>query len=199
MEKSTLMVYSVIQNVYTFVQRDKDIDLFKKVYYIKFQKAPKLFFENSKRIYSEIENGYYTYHELAIFVLYRCMMGEKKINWYGIRQKTVREAMKLFTVQRLNEDLKIIKQIHKELNFKRGLKEYFEIKEDGTNIAYILTKKERISPIFFIRNFDKALTNQNENVIINTSREYKQFQRIAKKIKETLKGDSLDEQAEIQD
>jgi hypothetical protein len=190
MESSTCMVYSFIRNVYTFIQKGKETDLFKKVNYFNFQRAPKFFIENSKRIYSEIENGYYTYHELAIYLLYRYMMGES-LNLYGIKQKTLKESMKLFTVKRLNEDLKLLKQIHKELNFKKGIKEYFQIKEDGTNIAYILTKKERISPIFFIRNFDKTLTNPNENVIINV--EYEQFKRIAKKIKETLKGGSLDE------
>jgi len=194
MESSTWMVYSVIRNVYTFVQKEKDIDLFKKVNRFNFQKAPKFFIQNAKRIYSEIENGYYTYYELAIFLLYQYMM-DGKINLYGTKQKTVKEIMKLFTIKRLNEDLKLLKQIHKELNFKKGIKEYFEIKEDGTNIAYILTKKEKISPIFFIRNFDKALTKFNENVIINV--EYEQFKRIAKKIKETLKGGSLDEQTEI--
>ena len=197
MEKSTWMVYSVIRNVYDFVEKGKDVELFKKVNYFNFQRAPKFFIQNSKRIYSELENSYYTYHELTIYLLYRYMMDEK-LNLYGINQKSVREAMKLFTIKRLNEDLKLIKQIHKELNFKRGLKDYFEIKEDGTNIAYVLTKKEKISPIFFIRNFDKHLTNQNENVIINVSREYEHFKRIAKKIKETLRGGSLNEQAEIQ-
>jgi len=186
------MVYSVIRNIFTFVQKEKDVNLFKKVNYFHFQNAPKFFIENAKRIYSEIENGYYTYHELAIFLMYQYMM-DGKIYLYGAKQKVVQEAMKLFTVKRLNEDLKLLKQIHKELKFKRGLKDYFEMKEDGTNIAYILTKKGKISPIFFIRNFDKPLTNKNENVIIDVSSEYKQFQRIAKKIKETLKGGSLDE------
>ena len=192
MESSTWMVYSVIRNIFTFVQKEKDVNLFKKVNYFHFQNAPKFFIENAKRIYSEIENGYYTYHELAIFLMYQYMM-DGKIYLYGAKQKVVQEAMKLFTVKRLNEDLKLLKQIHKELKFKKGLKDYFEMKEDGTNIAYILTKKRRISPIFFIRNFDNPLTNQNENVIIDINSEYKQFQKIAKKIKETLKGGSLDE------
>lgn len=198
MESSTLLVYSVIKNVYTFVEKEKDINLFKKVNFFNFQRAPKFFVQNSKRIYSEIENGYYTYHELAIYLLHQYMINGK-LNLYGTKHNNIKESMKLFTVKRLKEDLKFLKQVHKQLNFKRGIKDYFEIKEDGTNIAYILTKKERISPIFFIRNFDKALTNSNENVIINVSKEYEQFKRIAKKIKETLKGGSLDEQAEIQD
>jgi len=197
MEKSSWMVFSVIRNVQSFVKKDKDIDLFKKVSWFAFDKSSKYYLENSKQIYNDIENGYYTFHELAIYLLYKFMIGEKKFTLYEIRQKNVKEVMKLFTVKRLHEDLKLIKQIHKELNFKRGIKEYFELKEDGTNIAYILTKNQKISPVFFIRNFEKTLTNRKEDVIINI--EFEQFQRIAKKIKETLKGGSLDEQAEIQD
>ena len=198
MEKSVWMIFSVIRNVYSFVNKEKNIDLFKKVNHFNFQRGSKFFIENAKRIYNDTENGYYTYHELAVYILYQFMI-DRKINLFGIKQKTVKEVMKLFTVKRLNEDLKLLKQIHKELKFKRGIKDYFEIKEDGTNIAYILTKKRKISPIFFIRNFEKALTNQNENVIINVSKEYEQFKKIAKKIKETLKGGLLDEQTEIQD
>lgn len=198
MEKSSWMVFSVIKNVYAYIKKDKDIDIFKKVNSFQFQKCSKYFLENSKRIYNEIENGYYTFHELAVYLLYKEMMDEK-MNLYIINQKTVKEAMKLFTNKKIKEDLKLIKQIHKELDFKKGIVEYFDIKEDGTNIAYMLTKKGRISPIFFIRNFQKALTENNENVIIYKSSEYEQFEKIAIKIKETLKGGLVDEQAEIQD
>lgn len=195
MEKSTWMVYSIIKNVYTFVNKGKDIDLFKKVHYVAFQRASKFFIENAKRIYNDIENGYYNHYDLVIHLLYKSMMGEK-IDLYSVKEKTVKETLKLFTIKRLKEDLELIKEIHKELKFKKGIKQYFTILEDGTNIAYVLTKKERISPIFFIRNFEKALTESQEDVIIK-SKEYEQFEKIAKKIKETIKGGSLDEQAEI--
>jgi hypothetical protein len=196
------MVFSVIQNVFTFVRGKKDIDIFKKVNEFQFQRCSKYFIENSKKFYNDIENGYYTLHDLAIFLLYKEMIGEKmsaKNKLYLINQKSVTEVMKLFTNKRLKEDLKLIKEIHKELNFKKGLKDYFEFMEDGTNIAYVLTKNGKISPIFFIRNFQKTLTESNENVIIYKNNEYKQFEKIAIKIKETLTGGSRDEQAEIQD
>ena len=192
MEKSTWMVYSIISNVYTFLYKGHEIDFFKKAHIAQFKKAHKFFVVNAKRIYNDIENGYYTYHDLIVHLLFQHMMGER-MNLYRIKPKTIRETMKLFTHKQFKEDLKLLQQIHTELKFKKGIKDYFDIKEDGTNIAYILTKKRRISPIFFIRNFEKNLTNRKENVIIGVSKEYEQFQRIAKKIKETLKGGLLDE------
>lgn len=195
MEKSTWMVFSVIKNIYTFVKKNKEVNLFEKVNYFNFKRASRFFIENSKRIYNEIENGYYTYHELALYILYQYMI-TNSFKLYDVKQKTVKEVMKLFTTKNYQEDLKIIEQIHKKLKFKRGLKDYFEIREDGTNIAYMLTKKKQISPIFFIRNCEISLTEPNENVII-LSREYKQFNRIAKKIKETLKGGLSDDKTKI--
>lgn len=197
MENSSWMVYSILKNINSFIKGKKDVDLFKKLHFLAYKRASKFYIENSKRIYNDIENGYYTCYDLVIFILFKYMIDEK-FSLYEIRPKEINEIMKLFTIKKLKEDLKLIKEIHKELKFKKGLKEYFEIKEDGTNIAYILTKKRRISPVFFIRNFKKVLTNREEDVIIK-SKEYKQFERIAIKIKETIKGGSLDEQAEIQD
>ena len=185
MKNSTLLVFSVIRNIEQFVKKDKDIDIYKMSHVIRFQKAPKFYAENAKRMYNDIENGYYTLKELVIYLLYQYMMGEKKIALYTIKQKHIIDTMKLFTTKKLKEDLNLLKAVHKTLKFK-SLQNYFDIKEDGTNIAFILVKSGKISPVFFIRNFEKFLTNDKEDVIINV--EYKQYVRIAKKIKETLKG-----------
>lgn len=190
MINSTLMVFSVLLNINEFIKKKKDIDLFKKSHIIRFQKSSKYITENSKKFYNDIENGYYTLKELAIFLLYKHMMNES-INLYNVKPNTIIEVMKLFTTKKLKEDLKLLSVIHKELKFKE-MKDYFEIKEDGTNIAYMLTKKSKISPIFFIRNVENVLTNIDENDIIKCN-EYKQFEKIAKKIKETLKGGLVNE------
>lgn len=187
MKNSTLKVFSVIRNVESFVKKNKDVDLFKCCHMIQFNKSAKFYIENSKRMFSEIENGYYTLKELAIYLLYRNMMGESRISLYKIKPENIKETMKLFTKKRIQEDLKLISIIHKEFKFK-GLNDYFDIKEDGTNIAFDLVRKGRISPVFFIKNFEKVLTNRQKDVIIN--KEYEQFKKIAKKIKETLKGGS---------
>ena len=184
MKNSTLFVFSVIRNIDDFVKKGRNLDLFQKSHLVRFKRSSKFYTENAKRIYNDIENGYYTIKDLAIFLLYRYLMGEKRINLYKIKPKHITDTMKLFTAKRLKEDLKLLKAIHKELEFK-SIQNYFDIKEDGTNIAYILTIQGKISPVFFTRNIEKFLTKRKENVIINT--EFEQFVRIAKKIEDTFK------------
>lgn len=184
MHNTTLMVFSVICNINDFMKSKKDIEIFKKSHLVRFQKSSKYIVENAKRMYSEIENGYYTLTELAVYLLYNHLMG-LKINLYKIKPEHIIEIMKLFTEKRKKEDLKLLKEIHKELEFKKGICDYFEMKEDGTNIAYVLTIKGRISPTFFIRNYENCLTRMKKDDIIY-SVEYEQFIKIANKIKNTL-------------
>lgn len=182
MENSTILVFSIFRNVEDFVRGSKDIDIFKKSHFVRFQKSSKYYAENSKRIYSDIENGYYTLKELAIFLLYQRMMGVKKFSLYKIKSETIKETMKLFTKKRIKEDLDLLMEIHKQMKFKKGICQFFELQEDGTNIAYILTKNERISPTFFIRNYEKCLTFMEKDDIIK-SKELEQFIKIACKVK----------------
>jgi len=189
MKNSTLLVFSVLKNTEEFVKKGKDIDIYKMSNIFRFQKSSKFYVENAKRMYNDIENGYYTLKELAIYLMYHYLMGEKKIKLYSIKPKHITDIMKLFTTKRLKEDLNLLKAVHKQLKLK-NLSDYFHIKEDGTNIAFGLTKIGKISPVFFIRNFEKFLTNEQKDDIIN-SKEYEQFVKIAKKIKDTLKGGKL--------
>lgn len=179
------MVFSIIRNVDCFVKVKKDVDIFKKSHVQRFNRSSEYYVKNSKRIYNDIENGYYTLTELAIFLLYRYMLDCKKINLYSIKYDSVKKVMLLFTNKRREDDLELLKYIYTEMKFKRGKCEFFDIKEDGTNLAYVLVKKERISPIFFIRNFEKCLTSYKEDDIFK-SKEYEQFERIVKKIKHIL-------------
>lgn len=182
MVNSTLLVFSVLSNINDFFRKKKDIDIFKKCHIVRFKRTTKYYAENSKKLYSDLENGYFTLKELAIFLLYKNLIGEK-VNLYAIKPEHIIEVMKLFTTNKLKDDLKLLQAIYKELNFK-GMVDFFDIKEDGTNIAYILTKQGKISPVFFIRNLTKDLTKYQENDIICV--EFKQFIKIAMKIKETL-------------
>lgn len=184
MKNSILVVFSVIRNVDDFIKFKKDIDLFKISHVMRFKKSTKFYVENAKRIYNDIENRYYTLKELTIFLLYRYMMGDKKVQLYKVKPKDITETMQLFTTKRTKVDLNLLKAVYKEFKFK-SIKDYFDLKEDGTNIAYILTIQGKISPVFFIKNFEKNLTNDKKDVKIN--KEYEQFKRIARKIKETLK------------
>jgi len=187
MKNTTLLVFSVIRNIEDFVKTGKDIPVYKKSHGIRFQKSSKYYADNAKRMYNDIENGYYSLQELALFLFYRYLMGEKRVNLYKIKPEHILETMKLFTEKRRKEDLKLLKSIHTELGFKKGICDYFSMKEDGTNIAYTLTMKEKLSPTFFIRNHENCLTKLKENDIIYYSEDYERFIRISLKIKNILK------------
>jgi len=180
---TTLKVFSIIRNVEDFVKGGNDIDLFKLCHFIRYKKSSKYYITNAKRIYNDIENGYYTTKELVVYMLYKSMMANKRIDLFKIKGEVVRETMKLFTKKTLNKDLEVLKSVAKNMEFK-NIQDFFDMKEDGTNIAFVLTKKELISPVFFIKNLNKNLTSESKDDIINV--EFEQFKKIAKKIKETL-------------
>ena len=182
---STLFVFSVICNVEAFLKNGKDIDLFKNSHFKRLERASKYYTDNARKMFNEIENGYYTINELVIYLLSYAMIEPKKINLYKIKFEHIIEAMKLFTNKKKKEDLELITKIYNEIGFKKGICDFFEFKEDGTNIAYILTKNNKISPIFFIRNYENCLTKQKENDIIK-DKEYERFEKIASKIKKIL-------------
>ena len=180
MINSALMVFSIINNINDYIKKDNNIDIFKKNYIKRFENAPSYFLENSKRIYNEIENGYYTLIDLGVFLLYYNMIN-KKFTLYDVKFKNVKKVNELFSLQRLKNDLELLKNIQIELKFKNLINDIFKINEDGTSIIYHLTITEKISPVIFIRNFQYVLTNEKEDVIINN--EYKRFEKIANIIK----------------
>lgn len=188
---STLRVFSVIVNTKNFVKGNKDIDILRLLSMSAFRKAPKFYAISSKRIYSEISNGYYTIYDLSIFLLYQYMMGKTSIKLGEVNQKNMKEFKEMISDKRYKEDLNLMKEIYKSLNFK-SMKDFFDIKEDGTNIVFQLTRKGHISPRFFIKNM---LTKNDKNDTIN-NREYELFEKIANKIRETQRR-FLDEQKEI--
>lgn len=176
------MVFSVACNCSDFIKKNKDVDLFKRSHHIRYERSSSFFKDNSKRIYNEIENCYYTLNEFAVFLLYNEIVKDKlPIN--KIRSDIIIETMKLFTNKKLKEDLTLLSEIYKQLKFK-SINDYFKIREDGLNIAYHLIITKKISPIFYLRNLEKALLLTEKNDIMNC--ELMKFIRIAEKIKNTL-------------
>lgn len=177
---STLRVFSVIVNTKNFVKGKKDIDIFKLLSMNAFKKAPKFYAISSKRIYSEISNGYYNIYDLAMFLLYQYMMGKTSIKLNDVNYKNMKEFKEMLSDKRYKEDLNLLKEVYKSLKFK-SMKDFFNIKEDGTNVVFELTRKNHISPRFFIKNM---LTSKEEDVTIN-NKDYNLFKKIANKMKET--------------
>jgi hypothetical protein len=191
MENSSRLVFSVVKNLESLCKRvskkkvDYDIkNLFKSfsnVGYSKVKESNKTF---CARIYSDIENNYYSYKDLIIYCVYKSIFGET-FGLYNINRKSIHNVKKLFSKKRLKEDKEFIKKVNEKLKIKK-LKEYFDINLDGENIAYSLVKDKVISPIFYLQYYKKYLTNLSENHIFKDDN-FCRFERLINLIFKTFK------------
>ncbi len=184
MSNSSYKVYSTIKNIERAVNKELELnDVFRLVNDIWYKKSPYIFKSQCKRIYNEIENSYYDYFDLALYLYYRYIFDNKYL-LYDINEKNVLTVRKIFTSEQLEKDKDLLLKI-KEQSDVQSVLEFFNILEDGTSIIYQLIKDKTISPYIFIRSFSKenlrkVLTTGNENVILDTG--YKQFILIVKQI-----------------
>lgn len=176
-----LKVFSVIQNCNTLVTKKLELDLDQSVSGMWFERSHKFVKDQCKRIWNEIENGYYEYDELKIYTLYtQCMTG-KRIQISGITRKNVGNVMELFTDKRYKEDQAFIIDVNKKTNLN-GIEDYFRINIKGRSIVYGLIQEQYISPYFFIKLKKKAIVeNQNKK-----NGEYIQFELVMNTIEKTL-------------
>jgi hypothetical protein len=196
MELSTWMTFSIFKNVEKYI-KSKNYDqvvIFTRLPEIVFKRVKSYQLIFYKNIYNELENHYYTYEDLAIYLLYMYMMN-KKIRLQEVNQKSVLQIKNYISVKQLNADKIIIREVKESLQIKKDA-DFFSIKEDGTSIVYALTKKGFVSPSIFIKYYDVLLTTKPENDIFK-SEEYIVFEKAAIKIKEILKRRISNEQKEV--
>jgi hypothetical protein len=187
MKNTSLLVFSVINNIFKRLKKQKNItvDIFKPTNIRHYERTSDFCKDNSKRIYNELENNYYTYRDIIVYILYNYGLN-KKINWYDIKESNIIKTIKIFTKKQLQKDKDFILQINKELKFK-SLLELFEIRENGTPIIYELIMKDFISPVIYVKFYEKVLTNLKKDVILK-SKEYEQFEWAMNQIIKTIKG-----------
>jgi hypothetical protein len=182
MKNSSLLVFSVIKNVASFV-KGKDVDIFKKLHIISLQRANEYHQNNAKRIFNDIENNFYDYRGLVLYLLYNAMMDET-ITLYDIKDRNIKSVVKLFGKEQLAEDKEFIRKVNQSMNFKH-ISDFFRLTQEGFPVIFPLIKQKYISPVFFMKYYKKDLTTQKEDVII-LSTDYERFLRISNKIKTIL-------------
>jgi hypothetical protein len=182
---SSAQVFAIIKNVEKFIEGTGDIDILEcsKGQTIQYRRSKGYYVQQSKRIFNDVAISYYTFYDIAIYMLYSYLFKDKVLLW-DIKLDNVSKCVKTFTLSQLKEDKDIIRRINEEIKFKDIL-DYFEIKEDGYNIIFSLTKKSLISPYFYINYCKNILTNRKEDVILND--ELRRFERISLKINNILK------------
>jgi len=194
---SSLLVYSVINNLIKTINTDieiEDVDVFQiGDNRFKYLKSKEYFHIYCKKIYNDLENSYYDYSDLILFVCHQYIFNNK-INLKDINNKNVNEIIKLYTREQLEKDKKFILSVIKQ-SIVKNLNELFKIKEDGESIIYSLIQQKFISPFFFAFIKQKnVLTDEKENVILTDI--YERFIKIIQIITKTLRG-GFNEQKKI--
>jgi hypothetical protein len=179
MKSSSLKVFSIIQNTKKYITKNKDVDIFKNVSHIWYSKTSEYNIRHCKRIYNEIENGFYNYYDLSFYLLYTYIFNEK-IDLSLVKDKNINKIAQLFTDKQLKKDQEFMIELSKITKII-DIEEYFKTNRNGGNIIYDeLIAKKRISPYFYIE-YGKEEKEENEN------EELKRFKKIIKKFKQILK------------
>jgi hypothetical protein len=184
--------FSVLRNLEDLIARPKQTrikNIFEDRDMQSYDRSLNFYRLQCNRIYNEIENHYYTYKSLAIFVFYNHAFGGK-FDLNLINRKEIIKVGKLFTQKQLKKDKEYIFKLREEAKIK--LNQIYKKREGGTNILYELTIKKLISPLYYIKYLEKTLTNPKKDVILK-SEEYKRFQHGIKLILKTLTGEIANE------
>lgn len=186
MVNSSLQVFSFLVNAKKIIESEKeDLSNIFKIRQFHYKSARKISIDISKRIYNELENHLYTYKDILIFMLYQyAFLG--KVNIYKISSEDIKRVSKIFSKKQFKIDEDFILKINKNIKFKNII-DFFEIRESGEPIIYNLIKQNYITPVFYIKYYEKLLTNQNKDVILK-SKNYMRFEYAMKMIIKIIKG-----------
>lgn len=194
MKNSSLLVFSFLINANKIIESEKDNleDIFNIRYY-HYKNCKPYSKEISKRIYNELENNMYNYTDLFIYMLYKYAFNEK-LKSNSIYANEVKRVRNIFTKNQLKKDENFINEINKTIKLKT-INEFFEIRENGEPIIFELIKKQYVTPVFYVKYYEKVLTDKNKDVIF-MSKEYEKFKYAMNVIVKIIKG-GLDEQEKV--
>jgi hypothetical protein len=125
-----------------------------------FDNTNKFIKDNCERIYSEIENFYYTYNEVAALMVYQTII-DSNIHLENINNKNMEVFKSIFTKKTLRNDEQMVLSANRSV--KLDIQDYFKVCEDGKSIIYDLIKNDVVSIYFFINYYNKVLTNELGN------------------------------------
>jgi len=180
MQNSIKLAFSFLFNAIEMIESEQEnFDEIFKLRHAHFKYAKPYTKNIAKRIYNELENHYYTYTGLFVFMLYRYAFNKKVLLSY-LKTDEILNVLKMFTKKQLKKDVDFIKKM------KLDIDGFFEIRESGEPIIYQLIKQEYITSAFFVRFFEKTLTSPKKDVILNT--DYKRYEYAMRNIQKTIKG-----------
>ncbi len=157
-------IFSLFYNLKNIIEKDKMINdqvIDGYLLSLVFNRTKEHVKYQYKKVWNDLENGFYNYRELKLYLLYQYFIGKKPFI-AKIERDKVKEISQKFSKEQWETDKQVIKQICKRIN-KKNIKEFLEIKkEDETYVVHELIEKNLIGPLVFINYYDK-LENLQEN------------------------------------
>jgi hypothetical protein len=181
---SSFLVFSIFKNIEKMLTKKKyDIDIFASVNRNWYNNAKPYSVKYCKRIYNDIENCCYSYTEFAVFLLYQYIFN-KEICWSSVNKDSMKDVLKMFTKQQIDNDVLFLKDLNDELKFS-SLHDYFKMTEDGFPLIYKLIMKGYISLAFYLKYKNKYLTVSEENANL-LHEDFETFDKVSSIIKNIL-------------
>jgi len=184
---SPLMVLSIVTNISKAVNKKSTdystLNIYKLSHQFHYDRSPEYIKQICKKIYNDIENHFYSYRDLALFIACDFLYNQKN-SWKSIDVKNINIVKEMFTESRFLIDQQTIIEINKKTGFEK-LSQYFQLNSDGISVMYdlVMHKKHFISPLFYLK-YEK-ISIQNDVDFI-PSECYIYFIKLTKLIKNIL-------------
>jgi hypothetical protein len=108
------------------------------------------------RLFNEIENSYYNFHDLTSYLIYRSLW-DKAVSLSKANGDSLDDFKKKFTEKQLKKDREVMRGINEKAKF-RHISEYFTVRENGESLIYRLCMDEVLSVYFFVYYANNSLT-----------------------------------------
>lgn len=142
------IIYGIVKNVTKYLN-GKDIDVFVKKGWGRIDERVLPLY---KKINNEIENHYYDYDDLVLYILYKSLWTpsfQYKMSIWDYKE--IDKIKKILTTEQLKKDRKIFLEIAQKVG-NGDLKTYFNINTNGRVIVFdLMFSQTTISPMFVIK------------------------------------------------
>jgi hypothetical protein len=141
-------------------------------------RGKKFIADQCKRMFNEIENGWYSHSDIIFYVLNQFLLG-KKFDYGSIRADVITETRSWYSNEQFEKDVLYIAAILKESNLPKTV-DLFIPTECGEPFIYPLVMQGLVKPRYYMNIKLILLTDDVENnFLFSKSDKYKRFERIS--------------------
>lgn len=178
-KNSVIQICSLMLNLKNVFEKDRKVkNINRSVGKIPYERSTEFSQKLYKRIYNDIENGFYSYKDLFTFIVIYYLW-EDKLNYKDINDKNVKDASYILSNDRYVMDIDIMNKAIMAFDTSGATPSFdilFKPNDIGTSYAYELIVEGVISPIFFIKNISFYEKNRNK------AKESEVYSKFVKKI-----------------